>query len=145
MPSENLNKENFWDGLQVVCPDAVAYFCKWIDEYKKEVDWDDLFGNAPARQRVSYCSNIKFHHLPFEMQNGIIARFELELFNNKRGLGKEAYQQVAGNYKQQTWNLFKDLQRNIDNKRLELQSNDPAAQVSDTTGDDKSSVAGNIQ
>jgi hypothetical protein len=110
---ENLTKENFFNELHDQYPEAVEHFCKWIDEYKREVNWDTLFGGDLVRAP-------KFHEIPFEMQNGIIARFELELFNNGHGNGKEHYVGIAKQYKGQVRELFKDLQLNIEKRRQKL-------------------------
>lgn len=64
----NLNKSDFWDPLREIAPDAVDKFCKWVDEYKKEVGWTEKLG-----------IELKFHDLPFELQVGIIHRFNLEM------------------------------------------------------------------
>lgn len=94
---QNLSKENFWNALMEKYPGAVDHFCKWIDDYKKEVGWNVLFGEA-----------VKFHDLPFEMQNGILARYEMELFNSVN-----QYASVAGHYRHQVENIFRMLQRKI--------------------------------
>lgn len=96
---ENLNKENFWNELHKQCPEAVDHFCNWIDDFKKANDWDSLFD-----------PELKFHDLPFDMQNGIIARYELELYNNHQGKGKEVYERLAEAYKEKIKNIFIDLQ-----------------------------------
>lgn len=81
---ENLNKENFWNDLHKKHPQAVDKFCKWIDEYKKRVGWDQLFMNeyftGKAEKRIP---QIKFHDIPLEMQLGILGQFfiEMEMFN----------------------------------------------------------------
>lgn len=106
---QNLNKENFFNALERQYPDAVEHFLNWIDEYKREVDWNLLFGEA-----------VKFHDIPFEMQNGIIARYELELHNNKQGQGKEQYEAIAENFKGQIVDLFAEVQRNIILRRKKL-------------------------
>lgn len=77
---DNLNKQNFWDIAKEICPLAIEDFCKWIDQYKKvehyipdfdrSLHWDALFGNIWPTAHP-----IKFHHLPLEMQVGIIFRF----------------------------------------------------------------------
>lgn len=78
---ENLNKDNFWDAAHVLLPEATKRFCEWIDEYKKiqfpsadhqiaKFNWDMFFGNL-----ITGHYQIKFHHIPFEMQIGIIFRF----------------------------------------------------------------------
>lgn len=72
---ENLNKENFWNELFEKYPKGVQVFCDWIDEYKKENNWDDLFGNKKISQREHYWANIKFHHLPYAMQIGLWIEF----------------------------------------------------------------------
>lgn len=65
---ENLNKENFWNDLQKKHPNAVKEFCDWIDKYKESVNWTHVFNTSHKR-------DFKFHHLPFDMQTGIILRF----------------------------------------------------------------------
>lgn len=99
---DSLTKQNFWNDLMRNYPEAVEHFCNWIDEYKKEVGWGKLF--APG---------IKFHDLPFEMQNGIIARFDIEKFS-----GKIAYD--IPKYAQQFRNLFKDLQSSAEKRKPKL-------------------------
>jgi len=106
---QSLTKENFFNAVAEQCPDAMTHFCQWIDEYKKEVNWDQLF--APG---------IKFHDIPFEMQNGIIARFELELFNNTGGQGKLQYEGIANGYKVQLSKLFFELQHRINTRQEKL-------------------------
>jgi hypothetical protein len=56
---------------------TVDEFCKWIDEYKKEVSWDALFDNhsrLDSAENIQH-KKIKFHDLPLEMQQGIILRY----------------------------------------------------------------------
>jgi hypothetical protein len=62
-----LTNENFWDKIKADYPDAFADFSKWIDDYKKEVNWELLFPTGT-----------KFHDLPFEFQNGVLARYDIE-------------------------------------------------------------------
>jgi len=57
---ESLTKENFWNALYQEYPKGTQVFCDWIDEYKKEVEWDLLIGY-----------DVKFHNLPHAMQLGI--------------------------------------------------------------------------
>lgn len=68
--TKSLTKENFFNAIGEKYPDALALFCKWIDDYKKEVGWDELFGN----NRKQF-NRVKFHDIPFEMQVGIMGRF----------------------------------------------------------------------
>lgn len=107
----NLNKENFWNELHAKYPDAVDLFCKWIDKYKVEVGWDELFNQAgmPNEDKP-----VKFHDIPFEMQNGIIARFDIECFNGMlTGKGKQVYERERPAYVQGFVNLFADLQAQL--------------------------------
>jgi hypothetical protein len=113
---DNLNKENFWDALHDQYPEAVEHFCKWIDDYKREVGWDILFGG----ENVAPKNIPKFHDIPFDMQNGILARYELELFNNGHGRGKEIYQDIKLKFKDQIKNLFADLQSQITKRKAKL-------------------------
>lgn len=73
---ENLNKENFWNEMDARYPAAMHVFKGWIDMYKKEVKWDELFGE-------DLLEPVKFHDLPYEMQIGIILRFISEIFKDK--------------------------------------------------------------
>lgn len=109
---ENLNKENFWNVLHKECPEAVDLFCKWIDKYKAEVGWDELFNQCglPDEDKP-----VKFHDIPFEMQNGILARFDIECFNGLfTGKGKAFYESNRELYAGQFVQLFRDLQKQLD-------------------------------
>lgn len=98
----SLTKENFWDDLKEKYPEAVEHFLNWIDAYKREIGWRDLFADG-----------IKFHDLPFEMQNGIIARFDIEKYS-----GKQTYD--IPYYADQFKNLFADLQRSAEKRKPKL-------------------------
>ncbi len=92
---QNLTKENFFNDLQVKYPHAMHYFQDWIDQYKKENNWQELFG-----------WDLKFHHLPFDMQRGILTRYAEELNLITCGVKKvketwEAEQPVLNNYMRQ--------------------------------------------
>jgi len=66
---ESLTKDNFWNELTKSYPLGTKVFYDWIDEYKKAVNWQDLFRdhlNADAK-----FSSPKFHNLPHAMQLGI--------------------------------------------------------------------------
>jgi len=71
---QSLTKENFWNEMMDKYPHATKMFCDWIDEYKKAVGWDALFGAYETKPngKVVY-SRIapKFHDLPNAMQLGI--------------------------------------------------------------------------
>lgn len=57
---ESLTKENFWNEIIQQYPNASKLFLEWINEYKKESDWNRILG-----------SKVKFHDLPYAMQVGI--------------------------------------------------------------------------
>lgn len=40
---KSLTKENFWNELTEDHPSAMDAFCKWIDEYKKRINWSPAF------------------------------------------------------------------------------------------------------
>lgn len=67
---ENLTKGNFWDEMMVKYPLSMARFCKWVDDYKVAANWHNLFLNG-----------VKFHHLPYAMQQGIWIDFVNEIIN----------------------------------------------------------------
>lgn len=62
-----LNKKNFFNEMEEKYPQPMLMFLAWIDEYKRLVNWNELFGER-----------IKFHNLPFDMQSGIWYRFIIE-------------------------------------------------------------------
>lgn len=74
----NINKENFFNGMMEKYPDATQQFCDWIDEYKKECGMHEWLDDDSS---IAGLHPIKFHHLPYEMQKGIIHRFVKEKAN----------------------------------------------------------------
>lgn len=60
-------EKQFWDTLFESYPKAVKEFYVFIDEYKENNSWNDLFGDK-----------IKFHHLPAELQIGVWIAFQFE-------------------------------------------------------------------
>lgn len=68
---KSLTLENFWNPLKKIYPDSMNAFCKWVDEYKKRVNWPELLGSA-----------IKYHDLPIAMQIGIFFQFTFEYRTN---------------------------------------------------------------
>lgn len=80
---ENLNKENFFNDLMKKCPKTVDSFCKWIDEYKKNVNWNKLFNSDSNWQDADGKNALapKFHEIPIEMQVGILSRFFIEKYD----------------------------------------------------------------
>ena len=64
---EILTKANFWDGIEKKYPSEFIQFAEWIDKYKAENHWKDLFP-----------SDIKFHQLPGAMQLGIFIQYTID-------------------------------------------------------------------
>lgn len=85
--TENLTKENFFNEMMELYPLAMKLFCNWVDEYKKAVNWNVLFNNGkeknygvnlnqlPNSKTGRYDHDIKFHDLPYAMQQGIWIEF----------------------------------------------------------------------
>ena len=65
----NLNKQNFWKEIEKTYPKAFKSFGLFIDAYKKEICWHQLFNQCEW--------GIKFHDVPVEMQLGIMLRFAM--------------------------------------------------------------------
>lgn len=109
---ENLSKANFWDHIEKTYPDSFKLFSTWVDKYKKEVNWDKLF-NSDSNYQNADGKNApapKFHDLPFEFQNGIIARFDIECNNGLlTGKGQAIYEANRNSYVSQIGALFLDL------------------------------------
>jgi len=104
---KNLTKENYWDDVRVCYPDALKLFCNWIDKYKEEIGWKELFGDK-----------LKFHDMPFEFQNGVIARFDIECFNGVfTGKGKAVYEGNRDLYLAGFEKLFNDLQNMLQKQK----------------------------
>jgi hypothetical protein len=85
---QTLTKENFWDGMTVRFPKSMKMFGKWIDDYKKEVDWNSLFNAwvltypaADGKESTILSLAKKFHEIPYAMQQGIWIEFAKEFFN----------------------------------------------------------------
>jgi len=76
---KKLSKAEFWNPLYEKYPQAVQVFCDWIDDYKKRVQWDDLFKEhlLPSKNDpyVGETRTPKYHDLPLAMQVGIYIEF----------------------------------------------------------------------
>lgn len=103
----NLSKD-YWLRMEERYPEAVAHFYKWLQQYKTEVNWYGLFG-----------VDIEFHHLPFDIQNGIISRFEVELVHPKH-IGSIEHSKMAAKYKSCIASLFLEIQQYINCSKLYL-------------------------
>lgn len=79
---ENLNKQNYFTPeWKAKYPLASEHFCKWIDEYKKRVNWGKLFNHSMIPSFDDEIVEIvppKFHDLPIEMQLGILSMYMFE-------------------------------------------------------------------
>lgn len=98
---ENLTSEYF-EELSKKYPEAVKHFFDWIIAYKESINWDELFGG-----------HLSFFDLPYDMQNGIIARFDLEKF-----YGKNGYLKVKRGEPLRYEKLFADVQDAISTKMI---------------------------
>lgn len=77
MNFSTLTKENFWNRMYELYPDATQIFCDWIDQYKLSVEWKSLF-NSDSNWQDRHGKNApapKFHDLPYAMQFGIWMQF----------------------------------------------------------------------
>ncbi len=77
---ESLTKENFFDEMNNKYPFGLAQFLKWLDKYKKEIGWENVFnGIKTMNQGVGFeKESCKFHELPIAMQMGIYFQFMRE-------------------------------------------------------------------
>jgi hypothetical protein len=86
---KNLNKENFWDEMELKYPVAMHVFKGWIDQYKKEVNWDRLFRERYLDEMCGIDAPApEFHNIPFDMQIGILMRFSSEIFHGSKPVMK---------------------------------------------------------
>lgn len=67
-----MNLENFWNELYQKYPSAIAHFSEWVDDYKIQHNWSDLF---PPIIRKHYPIHVKFHDLPVGFQLGVIIQY----------------------------------------------------------------------
>lgn len=114
---EGLNKENFWNEIETLYPDAFKLFSAWIDKYKEEVGWNKLFNSDSEYQNVEgkNAPAPKFHELPFEFQKGVLARFDIECLTGiQTGRGKVRYENGRPGYVKGFIDLFIDLQNRLD-------------------------------
>ena len=82
---ESLTKENFWNELAEKYPAQMKKFCDWIDEYKKRINWNELFNKfySTNGSAVPEIMNVpKYHDLPVAMQIGIFFQFTVEQEQN---------------------------------------------------------------
>jgi len=70
---ENLSKENTWNDIKQNYRVAFDNFQEWLNNYKEENDWDELFKNQFFR--ASKENQVSFYDIPLDMQIGILMRF----------------------------------------------------------------------
>lgn len=83
---ENLNKENFFDRMTALYPGGMQVFHGYVDAYKKQVNWDDLFNSNYQNAEGKNAPAPKFHEIPYEMQIGILLKFVSEVFQDEEGI-----------------------------------------------------------
>ena len=69
-----MNKE-FWNRLQRDYPRTVPVLLKWVGEYKRANDWDELFDNPHRWRGAAKKNTIYFTDLPDAMQVGIFIEY----------------------------------------------------------------------
>ncbi len=78
---QNLTKENFWNDIMELYPKSCKLFCDWVDKYKEENNWDNLFNARTSRYPALDTKAPKFHEIPYAMQHGIWIEFANEILN----------------------------------------------------------------
>lgn len=68
-----LTKE-FWDQLSLSCPKTMQRFRDFVDQFKKDCEFDKLFLNDRSHRPFGE-PLIKFHDLPDLMQIGLVMCF----------------------------------------------------------------------
>jgi hypothetical protein len=82
MKYDNLNKDNFWNELYEKYPLGMKVFCDWVDGYKKQNDWSNLFnagynmaGDWGTEGWGGSTTAPKYHDLPIAFQIGMWIEF----------------------------------------------------------------------
>ena len=70
-----LTMETFWKNMEENYLYAMKLFKTWIDEYKKENQWDTLFNVNTSCSGKCNSPSPKYHDLPAAMQYGIFQQF----------------------------------------------------------------------
>jgi hypothetical protein len=109
-----LTKDNFWDATMKQFPKATKEFCQWIDEYKKEVNWDILFCNQTYIKPQS--SFIKFHSIPYAMQQGVWIEF---VNQNLHHYFEQPEYSYSGDLEEDIKNDFSEIEELIDEEDVE--------------------------
>jgi CTP-dependent riboflavin kinase len=85
---ETLTKEEFWDEMSQNYPKAMKHFNEWIDRYKEENNWKDIFNEDAEVGKDDYMAGTlfeapKYHDLPIAMQFGIFLEYLSDLGKGK--------------------------------------------------------------
>lgn len=69
----------FWSKMRMKYPQTMILFGNWVDKYKQENDWGNLFNEGDSDgDSAHYLAAPKFHDLPVAMQMGIFMQFMVE-------------------------------------------------------------------
>lgn len=72
----DFTKEGFWNPLSEKYPNSMKLFFNWIDNYKEENNWGDIFNEGDSNgDDGCYRESPKYHELPMAMQVGIFLEF----------------------------------------------------------------------
>lgn len=75
-----LTKENFWNEVELSCPQSFAKFKAWVDTYKDSVEWNKFIKPVPGYTGGAVGFRYyKLHDLPIEFQVGVVLRFADEM------------------------------------------------------------------
>jgi hypothetical protein len=127
---ENLTKENFFNEMKEKYPKAMEHFCAWIDQYKIQVKWDELFSCHPwslihnrvateadydTHQRGQIAPHrYKYHDLPIGMQVGIF----LEYLFKEHQLPDEPEKDLHKFASEEFTTQFKRIEEKLTNPKL---------------------------
>ncbi len=75
---DSFEPPQWWLDLRTRFPEIMDFLSKWIDAYKKAVDWQNIFK-----------AGIKFHDTPTEMQLGVLKAFCDEMGQYQAGLSED--------------------------------------------------------
>ena len=80
---EKLTKENFWQPMEELYPDALQLFHEWFTKYKADNNWNHLFNSNSEYQNADgkNAPAPEYYDLPTEFQVGILNRFNTETHN----------------------------------------------------------------
>ena len=78
----SLSKQTFFNSISKEFPLAMENFSEWIDTYKKDILWSNIFGEGASvcadDKGIELRKAPKFHELPLDFQRGILVKFFLK-------------------------------------------------------------------